>query len=78
MVENGYLAQERSPHDRRAVHVRLSEKALAVVQKMHDMYDKHLQALNSETFKEGELDGVNLTLRRLERFWAASMDYAPR
>jgi hypothetical protein len=24
------------------------------------------------------LDGVNLTLRRLERFWAASMDYAPR
>lgn len=78
MVENGYLIQERSPHDRRAVHVRLSEKALAVVQKMHDMYDKHLQALNTETFKEGELDGVNLTLRRLERFWAASMDYNPR
>jgi DNA-binding MarR family transcriptional regulator len=78
MVENGYLIQERSPHDRRAVHVKLSEKALAVVQKMHDMYDKHLGALNNETFKEGELDGVNLTLRRLERFWAASMDYAPR
>ncbi len=78
MVENGYLIQERSPHDRRAVHVRLSEKALAVVQKMHDMCDKHLQALNTETFKDGELDGVNLTLRRLERFWAASMDYAPR
>jgi hypothetical protein len=45
---------------------------------MHDMYDKHLQALNTETFKDGELDGVNLTLRRLGRFWAASMDYAPR
>jgi len=78
MVENGYLIQERSPHDRRAVHVKLSDKALAVVQKMHEMYDKHLNALNNETFKEGELDGVNLTLRRLERFWAASMDYAPR
>ena len=78
MVENGYLIQERSPHDRRAVHVKLSDKALAVVQKMHDMYDGHLQALNSETFKDDELDNVNLTLRRLERFWAASMDYAPR
>jgi len=78
MVENGYLIQERSPHDRRAVHVKLSDKALAVVQKMHDMYDRHLQALNAETFKDGELDGVITTLRRLERFWAASMDYAPR
>ncbi len=26
MVENGYLGQERSPHDRRSVRVRLSEK----------------------------------------------------
>jgi len=78
MVENGYLIQERSPHDRRAVHVKLSDKALAVVQKMHEMYDRHLQALNSETFKDDELDNVNLTLRRLERFWAASMDYTPR
>src|SRR5215468_9468544 len=30
MVENGYLGQERSVHDRRAVHVRLSPKALEV------------------------------------------------
>ncbi|HVI88441.1 MAG TPA: MarR family transcriptional regulator, partial [Dongiaceae bacterium] len=30
MVENGYLLQERSTHDRRAVHVRLSPKALEV------------------------------------------------
>jgi DNA-binding MarR family transcriptional regulator len=78
MVENGYLIQERSPHDRRAVHVKLSDKALAVVHKMHEMYDRHLQALNTETFKDEELDNVNLTLRRLERFWAASMDYSPR
>src|SRR5215216_8147547 len=35
MVENGYLVQERSPHDRRAVHVKLSPKAQAVCQKMH-------------------------------------------
>ncbi|MBV8651283.1 MAG: winged helix DNA-binding protein, partial [Alphaproteobacteria bacterium] len=26
MVENGYLVQERSEHDRRSIHVRLSEK----------------------------------------------------
>src|ERR687888_2472096 len=38
MVENGYLIQERSQHDRRAVHVKLSAKAQVVCQKMHEMY----------------------------------------
>src|SRR5712672_4552711 len=28
MVENGYLAHERSVHDRRSIHVRLTEKGL--------------------------------------------------
>ena len=75
MVENGYLAQERSPHDRRAVHVKRSEKALKVVERMHEMYDRHLKAMTAEVASEGDLDGVNGTLRKLERFWAASMDY---
>jgi DNA-binding MarR family transcriptional regulator len=26
MVENGYLVQERSAHDRRSIHVRLTKK----------------------------------------------------
>lgn len=29
MVENGYLMRERSAHDRRSVHVRLTDKGLA-------------------------------------------------
>ena len=78
MVENGYLVQERSPHDRRAVHVKLSEKALKVTEQMHGMYDKHLGAMTSEVANENDLDGINHTLRRLERFWATSMDYARR
>ena len=45
MVENGYLVQERSPHDRRAVHVKLSPKAQAVCQKMHEMYDRHVRGM---------------------------------
>src|SRR5215467_5800268 len=78
MVENGYLAQERSPHDRRAVHVKLSDKALKVVERMHEMYDKHLKNMTAEVANENDLDGINGVLRRLERFWATSMDYARR
>ena len=35
MVENNYLIQERSTHDRRSVRVRLSEKGIA----LHEMLD---------------------------------------
>src|SRR5919205_51706 len=30
MVENGYLAHERSPHDRRSIHVRLTERGITL------------------------------------------------
>jgi hypothetical protein len=55
--------------------VKLSEKALKVVERMHEMYDRHLKAMTAEVASEGDLDGVNGTLRKLERFWATSMDY---
>ncbi len=78
MVENGYLEQERSPHDRRAVNVRLSPKGLAICEKMHGMYERHCQVLSEGTLSETEIETVNQTLRRLERFWASSIDYSPR
>src|ERR671927_42638 len=30
MVENGYLAHERSVHDRRSIHVRLTERGITL------------------------------------------------
>ncbi|WP_119458297.1 MarR family winged helix-turn-helix transcriptional regulator [Rhodospirillaceae bacterium SYSU D60014] len=78
MVENGYLVQERSSHDRRAVHVRLSPKALTVCEKMHAIFDRHAALLTEGTFAEDELTNVNQTLRRLERFWAGTLDYPVR
>jgi len=77
MVENGYLVQERSPHDRRAVHVKLSPKAQAVCSKMNEMYDRHVRSM-TEVATENDLATANGTLRRLERFWGTSMNYATR
>lgn len=78
MVENGYLMQERSTHDRRAVHVRLSPKALEVCDRMDEMYDRHLKAMSSEIATQGDLETINTTLRRIERFWAHGLSYALR
>jgi DNA-binding MarR family transcriptional regulator len=78
MVENGYLIQERSPHDRRAVNVRLSPKGLDVCEKMHSMYERHAQDLGRGVASNEDLQAANLLLRRIERFWANSMDYSSR
>jgi DNA-binding MarR family transcriptional regulator len=75
MVENGYLIQERSRHDRRSQHVRLSDKALAVRDKMRGMYERHVQSMGAEPT---QLDGVNKALLKLERFWNSQISFAAR
>ncbi len=78
MVENGYLIQERSTHDRRSVRVRLSEKGV----KLHDMLDQMFSAqadrLARDIASESDIDGANTLLRRLERFWIAAMNFPIR
>jgi DNA-binding MarR family transcriptional regulator len=76
MVENGYLGQERSPHDRRSVRVRLSKKGLDLRDKISAMFERQVQALDKAGLGESELATVNETLRKLERFWSSSLDYA--
>ena len=78
MVENGYLIQERSLHDRRAVNVRLSQKGLDVCERMHTMFERHSQTLSTGIITIEELHGANILLRRIERFWANSIDYSTR
>lgn len=75
MVENGYLGQERSPHDRRSVRVRLSEKGLDLRERISRMFEKQLADLERAGFSDEELIRTNETMRRLERFWSTSLDY---
>src|SRR4051795_4630561 len=41
MVENGYLAQERSVHDRRSIHVKLTDKGRALRDRLAVMHRRH-------------------------------------
>ena len=45
MVENGYLAQERSQHDRRSTRVRLTNKGQALRSKLETMFGRQADAL---------------------------------
>lgn len=75
MVENGYLVQERSPHDRRSVRVKLSEKGLALHKKLGEHFERHVSALSGATVSAEELNKVCDTMRKLERFWTGMISY---
>lgn len=78
MVENGYLLQERSTHDRRSVRVRLSEKGLGLRNSLTEVFEKHVKALTDHNISVEALSEVNVSLRRLERFWTNMADFAMR
>jgi len=69
MVENGYLVQERSLHDRRSIHVHLSEKGCELRDSLTAMHQRHLEILSQAEFTAEDLQAVSVTLRRLEQFW---------
>jgi DNA-binding MarR family transcriptional regulator len=77
MVENGYLMQERSTHDRRSIRVKLSAKGLELCQMMDRMFDRQISALG-EVATDAELTSAANTFRRLERFWIGMLDYGLR
>src|SRR3984885_7147750 len=78
MVENGYLVQERSEHDRRSIHVRLSEKGRTLREKLSAMHERHVGMLGQTSLKSEDLESAGTALKRLERFWTRASDLVQR
>jgi DNA-binding MarR family transcriptional regulator len=77
MVEADYLAQERSLHDRRSSHVKLTEKGRALRSRLTAMYERHIRMLKQTQLAPADLEAAAITLRRLERFWMHGSEAAP-
>lgn len=75
MVENGYLVQERSTHDRRSIRVRLSDKGLDLCGQIGDMFERHSAALAGSSIAADDLSTASHSYRQLERFWISMLNY---
>jgi len=78
MVENGYLVQERSLHDRRSIRVRLTGKGTRLRDQVGVMLQRQLEMLSQAGINMDDLQAVGATLRRLERFWIRAGDLVQR
>ena len=75
MVENGYLVQEPSPHDRRSSRVKLSDKGKALQKQMDTHFEKQIAQLQPAGLGQDEIAKSNDLLRKLERFWTSMINY---
>lgn len=76
MVENDYLVQERSKHDKRSVRVKLSEKGRELNNQITEMFSNHETALENTDLSDEEFQQTLETMKKLERFWAGMSSFA--
>ena len=75
MVENEYLVQERSVHDKRSIRVKLSDKGKDLCSMISQMFDRHEGQLDGTEISSERLTDLNNTLKMLERFWAQQTNF---
>lgn len=73
MVENAYLVQERSIHDKRSIRVHLSDKGKALYKSISNLYETHIQNIQTSALDVERLKELNASLQDLERFWESQM-----
>jgi DNA-binding MarR family transcriptional regulator len=75
LVENGYLVQEKSPHDKRSTRVKLSEKGLKLVDQMDLLFERNMEEIGKISPGFALLTDTNKNMHQLERYWT---DYINR
>lgn len=71
LVENGFLVQERSAHDKRSIKVKLSDKGLSLCEKIDDLYQDNVEKLAQKGIDGQKLDNIISDFHKLEDFWSS-------
>ena len=74
LVANGYLIQEKAPHDKRSTRVKLSDKGTALVSQMESLIERNVTELNKRDPELKTLVETNKAMHQLERFWTDYMN----
>lgn len=76
LVDMGYLHYKRSEVDRRSVKVSLTQKGMDACDVVDKLYHRQLGSLEVVgEVNQGDVQGLNRALIRLERFWSDQIRY---
>ncbi len=69
LVENGFVIQERSPHDKRSIKIKLSDKGKGICAVIDELFDDNLRRIGEFGLKKEEIDQSLSLMKKLEVFW---------
>jgi DNA-binding MarR family transcriptional regulator len=75
LTEYGYITQERSPHDRRSVRLKLTQKGLDLCNSVRKLQDELSTVLGDSPETTAELQSTLDTMQRVERTWTDFIHY---
>lgn len=75
MVENGYLENSRSVHDKRSIRVKLSDKGIELKNIISEMFQRHEELIDKSEIIPEELEDMNESLKLIEKFWASQTQF---
>jgi DNA-binding MarR family transcriptional regulator len=76
LVGMGYMHHERCRADRRSVRVSLTDKGQHVRELVHELFEGHADALQSEGVLHGTgVEVINEALRRIEQYWGKQIRF---
>lgn len=75
LTECAYLMQERSPHDRRSVRLKLTDKGLELCNAVRKLQNDLATALGSSDDTLKALEDTRSTMQLLERTWTDFIHY---
>ncbi|MEM9421478.1 MAG: winged helix DNA-binding protein [Pseudomonadota bacterium] len=71
LVDSGYISHKRSSADRRSVRVSLTPAGFEIRDRLVGLFERHLDSVEKVgDVSASMVETTNLTLDRLERFWA--------
>lgn len=75
MVENGYIEQERSVHDKRSIRVKLSDKGKELYQALAEMFKRHEDKIEGTELTPQAMGSCIKTMQMFERFWSSQAQF---
>jgi len=76
LVEGGYISHERWSIDRRAVRIKLTDSGIKVRRIVSELWTSQVDSfLENEAMTYASLEGMENSMRSLERFWTDRIRY---
>ncbi|NJM82554.1 MAG: MarR family transcriptional regulator [Tabrizicola sp.] len=76
LVELGYMHHQRSEIDRRSVRVKLTEKGRKLRDVLSGLFARHAEGMERRGLIDSSgMDEINMSLKRMERFWSEQIRY---